>query len=179
MDILNWIHSGGVRIQVALTGLLLTGLLYGPLHGQDLVDQNATPETRALYDNLRRIAQQGFIFGHQDTDAYGVGWKGDANRSDVKDVTGSYPAVHGWDLGKIGQPNNIDNVPFDKMLEWIHQTYERGGINTISWHVDNPLTGESSWSRGNAVKESLPGGKAHAKFREHLEYLAEFLGKCK
>lgn len=169
-----WTRRCRVRILA-----ILAVLVSAPLLGQELVDKNATAETKALYENLRRITQYGFMFGHQDTDAYGVGWKGDANRSDIKDVTGSFPAVHGWDLGKIGQPDNIDGVPFGKMLDWIRQTYERGGINTISWHVDNPLTGESSWSKGDAVKESLPGGKANAKFREHLEHLAEFLGQCK
>ncbi len=174
MHISAWILLRRIYV-LAMFGVLFSA----SLTAQRLVDKNATAETRALYENLHRITPHGFMFGHQDTDAYGVGWKGDANRSDVKDVTGAYPAVHGWDLGKIGQPNNIDNVPFDKMLDWIRQTYERGGINTISWHVDNPLTGESSWSKGDAVKESLPGGKAHAKFREHLEHLAGFLGKCK
>jgi mannan endo-1,4-beta-mannosidase len=165
------------RLPVMLLALSAV-FLFVQLPAQSLTDKSATPETRALYENLIRISRQGFMFGHQDTDAYGVGWKGDDNRSDVKDITGSFPAVHGWDLGKIGQPNNIDNVPFDKMLMWIEAAYRRGGVNTISWHVDNPLTGESSWSKGDAVKESLPGGKAHAAFVGHLSHLADFLDKC-
>lgn len=149
------------------------------LSAQSLIDKDATKETRALYANLFRIAEQGFMFGHQDTDAYGVRWKGEDNRSDVKDITGAYPAVHGWDLGEIGQANNIDGVPFDKMVEWIKATYQRGGINTISWHQDNPLTGESTWSKGDAVMESLPGGKAHTQYKKDLDNLAAFIAKCK
>ena len=72
----------------------------GFVSAQILIDNAATIETKALYQNLQRISRQGFLFGHQDTDAYGVGWKGDENRSDVKDITGDFPAVHGWDLGK-------------------------------------------------------------------------------
>lgn len=145
---------------------------------QGLIDKEATRETKALYQNLIRISEKGFLFGHQDTDAYGVGWRGDANRSDVKDVTGAYPAVHGWDLGKIGTDKNIDSVPFQNMIKWIQETYSRGGVNTISWHIDNPLTGESSWSKTNTVKELLPEGTAHEKYLEHLNHLAAFLDKC-
>ena len=155
-----------------LLGLPLT------LSAQRMVDEKATAETRALFANLKRIPAHGFLFGHQDTDAYGVLWKAEASRSDVRDITGDFPAVHGWDLGKIGRPLNIDSVDFGRMLEWIRSAYKRGGINTISWHVDNPLTGESTWSKGEAAKESLPGGKANTKYREHLKHLADFLEKC-
>jgi mannan endo-1,4-beta-mannosidase len=156
--------------------LMFTGGLYS--HAQQTVDPNATPETKALCFNLSRISHDGFLFGHQDTDAYGVSWKGDQVRSDVKDVTGDFPALHGWDLGKIGRPMNIDSVDFQKMLGWIQAAYRRGGVNTISWHLDNPLTGESTWSKGAAAKESLPGGKAHGKYLEHLRHVADFLEKC-
>ena len=145
-----------------------------------LNDRKATKETQALYTNLNRIAEQGFLFGHQDTDAYGVGWRAQEGRSDVKDVTGSYPAVHGWDVGKsLANPMNIDSVSFDKMLNWIKQNYERGGINTISWHVDNPVTKKDSWDKTPAVKDILPGGKVHAELLNQLDLLAGFLNKCK
>jgi mannan endo-1,4-beta-mannosidase len=65
------------------------------------------------------------------------------------------------------------------MLGWIKGAYSRGAVNTISWHLDNPLTGESTWSKGDAARESLPGGKAHAKYLEHLNYIADFLAECK
>ncbi len=145
-----------------------------------LLDKKATSETKALYENLKRISEQGFLFGHQDTDAYGVGWRAQEGRSDVKDVTGSYPAVHGWDVGKsLANPMNIDSVSFDKMLNWIKQNYQRGGINTISWHVDNPVTKNDSWDKTPAVKDILPGGKVHAEFLKQLDLLAGFLNKCK
>jgi mannan endo-1,4-beta-mannosidase len=168
-------RKGILKASLVLLHLLL---ITPQLSAQSMVDKKATAETKALYSNLTKISKQGILFGHQDTDAYGVHWKADGKRSDVKDITGAFPAVHGWDLGKIGGPLNIDSVDFQKMLEWIRATYQRGGINTISWHLDNPLTGESSWSKGDAVKESLPGGKAHQKYLEHLNYVADFLNKC-
>ena len=81
-------------------------------------DKNADPKTIALYHNLQKLRQKGIMFGHQDDLCpYGVGWQYENGRSDVKDVTGDYPAVYGWELGEIeiDQPQNLDGVPFDLM----------------------------------------------------------------
>lgn len=151
-----------------------------PLFAQQLTDKNATKETKALYANLIKISKIGFLFGHQDGDAYGVKWRGEKDRSDVKDVCGSHPAVHGWDVGKsLINTVNIDSVPYKDMLYWIEQAYRRGGINTISWHWDNPVTQGDSWDKTPAVKDILPGGAHHATLRTHLDLLAGFLNKCK
>jgi mannan endo-1,4-beta-mannosidase len=78
----------------------------------DLVDPNATTETRALYANLKALSGQKILFGHQDALAYGVEWKDwHKRRSDVKDVCGKHPALVGWELSKLGSsPINIDSV---------------------------------------------------------------------
>ncbi len=77
-----------------------------------IVDRKATTETVALYNNLKKRLNKGFMFGHQDDLAYGVGWKYQDGRSDIKDVTGDYPAVYGWELGdlEIDKPVNLDSV---------------------------------------------------------------------
>ena len=49
-------------------------------------DPDATAETRALFANLRSIAPEAVLFGHQDDLAYGVTWKREPGRSDVHDV---------------------------------------------------------------------------------------------
>ena len=151
-----------------------------PLHGQALIDKKATHETQALYTNLKKISQQGLLFGHQDDDAYGTKWKAIPGKSDVKDVIGSYPAVHGWDLAKLGLLDfNIDTVDFKKMLGWIKETYKRGGINTISWHLDNPANKKNAWDTAKAVKHILPGGSLHAAYKKELDILTDFLNNCK
>ena len=106
---------------------------------QTLMDKAATAETKALYANLKYISAKGTMFGHQEDLAYGVGWKEVAGRSDVKEVCGDYPAVHGWDIGKEGLPENVDGVRFSNMQQWIREVYGRGGVNTISWHVNNGI----------------------------------------
>ena len=139
------------------------------------VDKNATTETIALYANLKAISATGVIFGHQDDLAYGIGWKAEAGRSDVKEVCGSYPGLYGWDVSKLGKPLNIDSVSFDNMKKWIVEAYERGGINTISWHMDNPVTGGDSWDNTPAVSALLPGGEKHDYFIDRLDLFANFL----
>ena len=143
------------------------------------VNKAATPETVALYNNLFRLAEKGFMFGHEDDQAYGIGWWAEPGRSDVKEVTGSYPAVHGWDVGKIGTEMNLDSVRFDDMINWIAQTYERGGLNTISWHMDNLVSGGSTWEKTPTVKAILPGGDAHNLYLDKLQALTEFFRQCK
>ena len=144
------------------------------------IDANAHERVKALYENLHAGIGTGIFFGHQDALAYGVQWKTGHNRSDIKDVCGAYPAVFGWDVSKLGQrPFNIDTVDFEQMREWIAFAYKQGGINTISWHMDNPATGGDSWDNRPAVKAILPGGEKHDFYREKLDLFAAFVGSLK
>src|SRR5947207_10231543 len=65
------------------------------------IDHDATAETRALFSNLRRLARQHVLFGHQIDHAYGVGRSNEPGRSDVTETAGSYPAVYGWAAGGL------------------------------------------------------------------------------
>lgn len=180
------------------TGLLLVGILVmvagcrtlgsAEQAGPALVDPDATDETKALYANLQTVAKEHLLFGHQDDLAYGVRWDrrsdslarhaGD-RRSDVQAVTGSYPAVYGWDVGDIGgtpdQPVNIDSIPYDRMREWMIEGYERGGVITVSWHMNNPVTGSHSWDTTPAVSKLLPDSSHHDVHRRYLDRFAAFV----
>jgi len=148
------------------------------LFGQECSDQQATTETRALYKNLSRLMGKNIGFGHQDDPCYGVGWKYEPGRSDIRDVTGEYPAIYGFDLGRIelGWAFNLDSVPFDKTHRFIREAYERGGIITLSWHLNNPLTGGSAWdNKPGAVASILPGGEKNALYTIWLDRVADFL----
>lgn len=143
-----------------------------------------TPETQNLLKNLKVISEKGFMFGHQDDPLYGIGWEGDDGRSDVKSVVGDYPAVMGFDLGRIelGSEKNIDNVSFEKIRQEIIRQYQRGGMITMSWHVNNPLTDGDSWdvkNEENAVASVLPGGQNHNKFLRWLQSAADFFNSLK
>lgn len=142
-------------------------------------DKKATPETVSLYQNLFKLKEKGIMFGHQDDLVYGHGWYGEPGRSDVKEVCGDYPAVYGWELGhlELGDAYSLDSVYFENIRTAIVSVFERGGINTISWHLRNPLTGGSAWdtSSKEVVKAILPGGKKHEHFKSWLDILAGFL----
>lgn len=144
-----------------------------------LTDAKATNKTKKLYNNLRTQAARGIMFGHEDDLAYGVEWWNEKGRSDVKEVVGSYPAVYGWDIGKIGEDNNIDSVSFKSMRKWMKEAYKRGGINTISWHLDNLTSGGSSWDKTRTVEHILPGGKNHLAYLTKLDLAADYLKSIK
>jgi len=139
----------------------------------------ATKEAVKLYQNMLLLQKKGLMFGHQDDLAYGKGWIYEEGRSDVRDVCGDYPAVCGWELGhlELGDAYSLDSVHFDRIKGWIKTTYERGGINTISWHLRNPLTGGTAWdvSSKEVVASILPGGPKHALYVQYLDKVAAFM----
>ena len=145
-------------------------------------DKQATRETRQLFYSMQRLIGAGTIFGHHDDTAYGMGWCFEENKSDVKSVTGSYPAMYGWDLAKVEHESALDinGVPFKLQKKLVRQAYDRGGINTFCWHMDNPLNGKSAWdTTQRTVAELLPGGSAHNTYLKYLDNAADYLGDLK
>ncbi len=142
-----------------------------------LIDQKATLETKNLYKNLRGLYGKTTLIGHQDDLAYGVGWKYQEGRSDIKDLTGQYPAVFGWDVAGLetNKTANIDGVPFEKMKGYIKKAYDMGAISTLSWHMNNPYNGKTSWDTSSlAVKSILPNGSKHTLYKMWLDRFAAF-----
>lgn len=157
---------------------------YPPVEPEEVTyaDPDMTEQTRNLLDNLSRLSKGGkTLFGHQCSTLYGIGWSGDAGRSDVKDICGDYPAVVGWDLAEIelGHEVNIDGEDFAAIRERILQSYARGGITTLSWHTTNPATDDWAWDVTEAVYRIIPGGDLHDKFCGYLDKVAEFIGSLK
>lgn len=139
-----------------------------------------TEEAQKMLAVLKEVPQKGnFLFGHHDDPVYGIGWDGDEGRSDVKSVCGDYPAMMSFDLGRIelGGDKNLDNVPIERLRREIIAQYERGGMVSLSWHVDNPVTGKDSWDVSNStvVASVLPGGTQHGKFMEWMGTIADFM----
>ncbi len=162
-------------------------LLASPVPGVDAPmpahDAEASRLARArLERTLARLASgPRFALGHEDTTAYGVGWSGDTDRSDVKSLCGTHVAVYGWDLFGVekGAPKNGDGVDFEHMRRLIGDAHRRGGINTISWHLDNPTSGGNAWDRTPAVHDILPGQPRHALYRGYLDRAASFLSSLR
>lgn len=174
----------GKRLKIGMVLLPFVGLM-ACSPGKKQVGENEktdslrTPETERLYTFLQQVPQKGFLFGHQDATVYGIGWEGDSARSDVKSVCGDYPAVCGWEVGRIekGVSASLDNVPFDRIRREMILNYLRGGMNTLSWHVDNPVTGGDSWdvsAKDSVVVSILPGGANHETFIGWLDTMVAF-----
>ena len=150
-----------------------------------LADSGRTQRTENLLANLKAQADTaGYMFGHHDDTVYGIGWEGDSARSDVKSVCGDFPAVISFDLGHIelGDSVNLDRVPFERIRQEIFNQYNRGGMISLSWHLDNPLSGGSSWVadslksvENKTVSAILEGGEKHELFLSWLDKVADFL----
>ncbi|WP_158010174.1 glycoside hydrolase family 26 protein [Hymenobacter glacialis] len=151
-----------------------------------LTDKAATPETAALFANLRALAGRHVLFGHQNDTRKGYGWTKDyqaapvpPGKSDVREVTGAYPAVYGWDLESIAGFYTGPVVEHEKQLlrQLTIDAYNRGGINTYSWHYNNPVSKVSvNWrdSPVEAVARLLPGGSHHRVFTNSLREIAAY-----
>jgi len=152
-------------------------------------DKKATKETVRLFQSLYELKNKGVMYGHQDDLMYGSTWWYEKDRSDTKDFTGDYPAVAGFELGhlELGNERSLDSVSFVQIAEQIKAHYKRGGVITISWHLNNPLTMQipdnksrrqsgTAWdvSSKEVVASILPGGKNNELFDTWLERLATF-----
>lgn len=166
-----------------ITGAIAALLSAAALNAQ-LADKNATTETKNLFNNLRQIAASHTLFGHQHATEYGHGWQGDADRSDVKSVTGSHPAVIGVDImGFTGRPENEVRETMEMLRKNVADTYNRGGVTTVAWHFPNPVSGGGFYWKDSvslrAVKYIIPGGEAHDKYKDILKTIADWANSVK
>lgn len=144
-----------------------------------------TKDATRLLKTLRKAAlRRAPFFGHQDALMYGQNWclnERDSlfERSDVFDVCGQYPYVLGLDLGRIeqGSDRNLDRCLFWQMKEAAIKHYQRGGIVTISWHMDNPATRGTAWdcTGGNVVNKIITDSLFRQQFLLWLDAGADFL----
>src|SRR5687768_777708 len=154
------------------------------VQAQSLIDRKATAETRALFTNLHKLAEKHTLFGHQHATEYGHGWFGDSNRSDVKSVTGSHPAVIGVDFsGLSGRPDSSIEKTKMALRKNIADTYNRGGVVTVAWHFSNPIAGGGFYWRDSvslpAVKYIIPGKEHHDKYKLILQGIGSFVKSVK
>ena len=150
-----------------------------------LADADATPETRLLYHNLRALQGKALLFGHQDTLNYGYRWT-DADlapgtlRSDVKDVTGSFPAVYGFAVNLVADltwSKEQREAAVAKQLERDRGIHRRGGVITYEWHMYHPATGKSFYDTSAVVHRILPGGDLHHVLKASLDQAADYFNR--
>ncbi|NJB72811.1 mannan endo-1,4-beta-mannosidase [Saonia flava] len=147
----------------------------------DLTDDKVSLSVKKLHKKLYYTSTNGFAIGHQDATSYGIGWNYSDNpnkiRSDVNDLVGDFPAVYGYDIGHIelAHKANLDDVDFDTMRKLIIEAHKNGSIITLSWHLDNPVTGGDSWDPTSAVSSIISGGSEKEKYNLWISRLAQFI----
>jgi len=150
-----------------------------------LVDAKANRNTKKTHKKLTYISKNGFAVGHQDATSYGIGWKKSDSlntvESDVHELINDNPAVYGFDISKIelNAKNNIDSVSFVSMQKEIISAYKKGGIITISWHADNPVTNGDSWDTTAAVNSLLVNRNNRIKYELWVGRMANFMKSLK
>ena len=136
---------------ILLTTLALTSVFITACASTSKMEKSKITPAQQLEQNLIKWQKKGYLIGHQDDPMYGTTWKYEYGKSDTKAVCGDYPALMGFDLGKIelGSEENLDGVPFNRMREEIANQYSRGGVVTLSWHPYNPVTGDNEIGRAH------------------------------
>lgn len=149
------------------------------------IDKDATEQTVALYNNLHKIPQRGILFGQQDATTMGHIWSSTSNdRSDVKEMCGSHPAIIGADFSGLCSSDQAKvQRSKEALVNQIKGTYKRGGVTTICWHAANPMVEDGSfyWEKSpvEAVAHMLPGGQVNAKYVTWLNSIAEVMDQIR
>ena len=149
----------------------------------DIVDKQATAETRSLFAFMQQARKESIMFGHQHETTQGLTITAtDGTQSDTFNAVGDFAAVYGWDTLSIVAPKSEGDV-----VEQIKKAYARGGIITVSSHFDNPITDKqkgvwpvgTSWDKTPAVVASLPGGEFNSVYNGYLDQLADWANNLK
>lgn len=164
---------------LAAAFVLLVSMEVAQAQKRQLIDAKATKETKYLYKNLGKLAKRHTLFAHQHATEYGHGWFGEKDRSDVKSVTGSHPAMIGVDFsGFSGRSPEAVQQYKEILRQHVVDTYNRGGVTTVAWHFYNPVSeGGFYWNDSislPAVKYIIPGGEAHEVYKEILDGIGEW-----
>ena len=180
------------KICACIVLMFLTAFTGGIAKGENGSDVKAkspqhTKEAKQVLKKLRKSARcETPMFGHQDALMYGQSWwinEKDSlyEKSDVYEVCGEYPYILGLDLGRIekGGERNLDYCLFKQIKEAAIAHHNRGGLITISWHMNNPVTDSTAWDRtaGNVVHKVLNDSLMHKKYLRWLDRGAEFLNQ--
>lgn len=147
-----------------------------------IVDKSATTETKALYSQLWKIQDKGFMFGHHDDLVYGRKWYNQPGGSDTKDVCGDYPAVFSVDFAEVMDDRSLSNNDNSIRQRCIKEARARGEVIIACCHLNNPLTNKDAWDNTNVTvaKQILTEGSAtNIRFKTWLDRLAAFASTLK
>lgn len=153
-------------------------------------DQLATVETQSLMAYLADVYGNQIISGQQEI--YSGGPHGlETEFEYLKETTGHYPAIRGFDYGNFCCPlYGSDDGSTDRIIDWVKN---RGGIATASYHINVPkdfanytLGTRLDWSLSTYTaaetdfspsKAAIPGTKENEYYLTTLKTLAKEFNK--
>lgn len=147
-----------------------------------IFDPDATQQAKDLFDYLKNYTHsKKILFGQQQATVNGVTLtpreENGGTQSDVRKLTGRNPAVIGWDVGVINGDRKKGLQAIAKSMNAFHK---EGGIVVISAHPNNFVTGgDYSDTKGDAVKNILPGGSANTKYNQWLDSIVDLSKELK
>ncbi len=139
------------RITSSLLSLACLASAYASEKSPRAIDPTVTPETANLLASLHHIAwdTDSFLFGQEFPLSYQREMKGinDPKTSDVHDVVGDHPGIHGSDFHFL-----IDKDAHERMA---HKTaaltaYESGAVVTFDYHWLGKYGGSHNWDKRDA-----------------------------
>lgn len=154
-----------------------------------VTDKAATPETVAMFYNLKRLAKTKIAIGQQD--ALNYFYNNISNMTDIKKATGFDPAIHGLDFERITAKENTGltgNYWYGEQVKIIadaKEAYKRGMVNIFSWHLREPFKEKTFYAntqagtdamtteeKNTAFRSILPGGTNHDWYKGKLDKIA-------
>jgi mannan endo-1,4-beta-mannosidase len=143
------------------------------------VSPNASPEAAALLEYLYNISGKQTLTGQHDQPIFGI-----AYYQRVYEVTGKYPAVHGFDFG-FSETNTLDGINFrQNTVDEAIKLHKDGAIITIMWHAVPPTKDEPVTFKGEIQgkvtaeqwKELItPGTPLNLRWQSQVDVIAFFL----
>ena len=96
---------------------------------------------------------------------------------DVKSVTVLTPAVIGVDFsGLSAAADSMIDKEMKSLRKNISDTYNRGGVTTVAWHFNNPVSKTNFYwndsTAAAAVRNIIPGGSHNGHYKSILGTIA-------
>ena len=135
------------------------------------IDSLANSETKKLFLKMHKLKSKGAMFGHQNSEREGhlISWP---LMSDIKKISGDEPAIVGYDFREVAVATSPTMI--EQYLTSFQKVHARGGIITLSWHMDNPASNGGYYDKTPAIHRIIPGGDLHQIFLNELDKLAHF-----
>jgi len=158
---------------------------------------NASEGAIALLDALHNLMAVDVLgFGHQYANFFGQEWVWYTSwevydQSDVKNATGDYPLVFGYDLqnylaGLQAEENDVtDDARTYELANYAIWAAQKGAIIEFSWLANNPAFPDVADSYNTScdgyalLAELLPGRALNSVWVKWLDHLTDFFNEMK